>query len=115
MKDGDDKKSKLEKFFSDELPKWSALLSKEFKSDPYKPSISPFSVDKIFTDPKTPIFLVGRKVSLADVSFYRGFAEIIAINDEALKSYPELQALYERIRDRPNIAKWVKSRPQSSW
>jgi len=115
MKDGEDKKEKLKKFYSDELPKWNTILSKEFKNDPYKPSISPFSIDKIFTDPSSPIFLVGRKVSLADITFYRGYSEIIALNTDALKNFVELQSLYERLRDRPNIAKWVKERPQSSW
>jgi len=115
IKDADDKKAKLNTFFGTELPKWNKLLTKEFKNDPHKPSISPFSVDKIFTDPNSVLFLVGRKVSLADIAFFRGYSEILAINSEALKNFPELQALFERIRDRPNIAKWLKERPQTSW
>jgi glutathione S-transferase len=115
MKDSDDKKAKLKVLFDDEWPKSNTLLTKEFKSDPFKPSISPFSVDKIYSDPASPIFLVGRKISLADILFYRGYSEVIASNPEALKDFPELSSLYERIRDRPNIAKWVKERPQTTW
>jgi len=115
IKDEDDKKAKLKTYFSVDLPKWNNLLSKEFKNDPYKPSISPLSVDKIFNDPNSPLFLVGKKVSLADIAFFRGYSEIIAINSDALKNFPELQALFERIRDRPNISKWLKERPQTSW
>jgi len=115
MKDGDEKKSKLKAFHDNELSKWNKLLLHEFKNDPHKPSISPFSEEKIFTNPSSPIFLVGRKVSLADMAFYRGYSEILALTPDTLKAFPELQSLFERLRDRPNITKWVKERPQSSW
>jgi len=113
-KDSDDKKAETKSFFEN-LPSWNKLLTTGLTSDPHKPSISPFSMDKIFTTLSSPIFLVGRKVSLADIAFYRGFSEIITLNENIFKDFPYLQALYERIRDRPNIAKWVKERPVSAW
>jgi len=115
MKDGDDKSSKLSTFNNDELPKYNKLLTNIFQNDPHKPSISPSSIDKIFLTKTSPIFFVGRKVSLADIAFYRGYAEILAVNSGALKEFPYLQALFERVRDRPNIVKWVKERPQTTW
>jgi glutathione S-transferase len=98
IKNATEKAAKLQEFFEKDLPLRNKELTIQLKQT---------------LDGKH--YFVGKSVSLADISFYRGYSEIIAANANALDDYPELAALYKRVMERENISKWLKERPQSNF
>jgi glutathione S-transferase len=55
-------------------------------------------------------FFVGAKVSVADTSVF-GFLEMLVDNGllEVLDSYPRLRAFFDRMKQRPNLARYLAS------
>lgn len=60
-------------------------------------------------------FLVGDKVSIADIYAYYMFQHLTAGNKDALNDFPLLAAHSKRISERERIAHWVATRPKSEW
>eukprot|EP00088_Acartia_fossae_P002512 TRINITY_DN11019_c0_g1_i1.p1 TRINITY_DN11019_c0_g1~~TRINITY_DN11019_c0_g1_i1.p1 ORF type:complete len:239 (-),score=92.10 TRINITY_DN11019_c0_g1_i1:683-1297(-) len=56
-------------------------------------------------------FAAGR-LSWADIVFYHFVAELP--NKEAVKAFPKLNALYEKVANLPKIKSWVERRPASA-
>jgi len=59
-------------------------------------------------------FMVGSKMTLADVTFYAVFEKVEAVTPGVLAKYPEAKALYDRVAAAPKIAAWLKKRPVTS-
>ncbi len=64
------------------------------------------------THPNSP-YIVGSSRSYADLSLFNGLDAVQTIDSECLEPFPALAKLYETIKNRPNIAKYLKSRPDS--
>jgi glutathione S-transferase len=56
-------------------------------------------------------WLVGSKVSYADISLYAWYEMVLKVNPSALTEYPLLASWYQRVVALPRIAAWIKSRP----
>jgi len=56
-------------------------------------------------------FMVGDKMTLADITLYSVFEKVEGIAPGVLADYPELKALNDRVASAPKIAAWVKKRP----
>ena len=84
------RKAELQKRFDDEItPKYLATLSKH---------VSPEG------------WLYGSKITYADIGFFN-FA--VHFSDAQLSAYPELKNIQEKVGALPNIAKYVKERPET--
>jgi len=98
IKDEAEKKAKLDKYFSEDLPRWAGYLTAQLKAN----------------NGGTGYF-VGKDATLADIVFMHVFDNILTTNASALTAHAELAALHKRVAERPNIAAWIKSRPQTGW
>ncbi|KAJ8022371.1 S-crystallin SL11 [Holothuria leucospilota] len=60
-------------------------------------------------------FFVGDKITLADIFFLAVRKDILTYvdKDDRLHKQPKLQALADRIAAVPQIAEWIKNRPQT--
>jgi len=56
-------------------------------------------------------FMVGDKMTLADITLYSVFEKVEGIAPGLLAKYPELKALNDRVAAAPKIAAWLKKRP----
>ncbi|XP_071830056.1 glutathione S-transferase-like [Apostichopus japonicus] len=56
-------------------------------------------------------FLVGKKMSIADIMFFTHVHDYLGFIPEANLTEPKLLLLYERIKSNPQIAGWLKNRP----
>jgi len=90
-KDEAEKKAKFEAFYNEVLPTHTANL------------------EKFLVTGKGPYF-VGKRVSLADISFFGLFENILGGNKNALNSSPNLLNLYTRVKSRPNISAYLAKR-----
>lgn len=86
------RKAELKKKLEEEdTPKYLALLEKHVTDDGW---------------------LFGSKVTYVDIAFF-DFSQYIP--SEALAKFPKLKAVAEKVGALPNIAKWVKERPETSF
>ena len=60
-------------------------------------------------------WLYNGKLTWADLSFYLSATWLLPAVPEALKAYPGLQKLYASVESLPNIAKWLKERPDNDY
>ncbi len=58
-------------------------------------------------------WIYGPKLTWVDILFFNAFEFISAAYPDLLKNYPKLTALVKNVSDQPNIAKWIKDRPQT--
>jgi len=96
LKDANEKKTKIETYFKDEFPRWAQQLTAILKEN---------------GDGKG--YFVGNDVTYADINFYVAFEVVQSTNAAAFTAFPELSALIARVAARPNIAHWIKTRPQT--
>jgi len=89
-----EKKEKNDKYFREEFPTWAEYFEKYLKkADGGK------------------AFFLGKKVSLADVTFFVAMERILKQRPDVLDSSPLLADLVKRVAALPRIAKWIKERP----
>ena len=87
------RKAELRKQFDDEtVPKYLTALSKH---------VSPEG------------WLYGPKITYADIAFFNFAAFHDHLSDEQLSAYPKLKKINEKVGALPNIAKYVKERPDT--
>jgi len=60
-------------------------------------------------------WLVGSKVSYADIALYAWYDNVLKVNPAALTDYPLLSAWFKRVAELPRIVQWVKSRPPTAF
>ena len=60
-------------------------------------------------------WLYNGKLTWADLSFYLSATWLLPVAPDALKAYPGLQKLYASVESLPNIAKWLKERPDNDY
>jgi len=60
-------------------------------------------------------YFVGDDVSQADITLFRLYSEYVKFDAKALSNAPLLADLLNRVGARPNIAAWVKARPNTPW
>ena len=60
-------------------------------------------------------WLYNGKLTWADLSFYLSATWLLPAVPEAFKPYPGLQKLYASVESLPNIAKWLKERPDNDY
>uniref|UniRef100_A0A8C4PYJ2 glutathione transferase n=1 Tax=Eptatretus burgeri TaxID=7764 RepID=A0A8C4PYJ2_EPTBU len=60
-------------------------------------------------------WLVGKSVTWADLFWHNFVFWLNNIRLGALKTSPKLQAVYDRVEALPNIAAWLKNRPQTTF
>ena len=60
-------------------------------------------------------WLYGPKVSYADFYFYHSLTYLLGIVPDLLDKYPALKKLNESVTTLPNIAKWIKERPDTQF
>jgi len=94
----EDKKKAAEDNVKTHIPQWSALFEKHLKAN----------------NGGTGYF-VGDKLSLADVAVYNTFWNVLQHNKDALKDYPTLAGLVDRVGKNERIAAWVAKRPESAF
>jgi glutathione S-transferase len=63
-------------------------------------------------NPNSP-YLVGSSRTYADISLFNALDAVQSIDSECLTPFAALAKLYETIKNRPNIAKYLKNRPVS--
>ena len=85
------RKAALKKTFEEDTPKYLSLLEKHVTADGW---------------------LFGSKVTYADITFFN-FTTVIA--SEVLDKYPGLKSVSQKVAALPNIAKWLKDRPETSF
>jgi len=56
-------------------------------------------------------YFVGNQLSLADIQFFNVFWSFKTDYPNVLNAFPHLQALYQRVAERPRIAEWLHKRP----
>jgi len=86
------------KFTSETLPKWLGYFENLLKGNNNGQE-----------------FFVGNSVTIADIMVYCLLAYLVQSHHNALDHSPLLKAHFERISNRPKIAHWVRSRPQTNW
>ena len=86
------RKAELKKKFEEEdCPKWFGILEKKVSIDGW---------------------LYGSKVTYVDLAFFN-FAE--RFPSEVLAKFPSLKGVVDKVSALPNIAKWLKDRPQTQF
>jgi len=94
------KKAAILKYFNDAesgWPRWGAQLNAILKAN------------------KSGWF-VGSSISLADIISFNHLSNYVLPNNaDALKNFPELQALIKAVEARPKIAAWLKARPATAF
>jgi len=88
----DDEKAKFEKEI---LPKWLGYFENLLKKN------------------DSNGFFVGHNITYADIVFFNAIDNTVRLYPHATDSFPLVKAHYAQIGSRPNIAKWVKSRPET--
>jgi prostaglandin-H2 D-isomerase / glutathione transferase len=98
--DADEKEKALKKWFDEDLPSHLALVEKSLPAGPGP-------------------FLVGSKVSLADVVFYqfllapKGFFDNAEGAKAAFQHCPRIKAALEAVDRIPELQAWIKARPDT--
>lgn len=96
----EEKKAAVDKFFAEGLPEW---VAKTEKSIP--PGDGPF--------------LVGGKISYADLAWYmflaspKGFFDNVEGAKAAFQSSPKMKAAMEAVGENPELKAWIAERPDS--
>jgi len=93
-----EKGTRMEAYFAKAFPKWAGYMEKLLKSN---------------KDGKG--FFVGDSATLADIKMHVALYEIVAYRKDALKDFPLLSALVDRVSALPNIAAWIKERPATPY
>ncbi|XP_068736755.1 hematopoietic prostaglandin D synthase-like [Montipora capricornis] len=97
----EENKDLMDKFFSETVPMSAQYLEKILEKNE-----------------KCEVYCVGNKLSYADIYFFTFFNNYSAKDDrtipDALKNFPRLTALYEKVRDEPKISEWIERRPKSA-
>jgi len=93
-------------FEKDETKK--AQLQKDFNEKTLPTLIK--NIDRRLTE-RGGEFLVGGRLSWADISAYHFFTELA--DQSLVKANCKLNALMERVASQPNIKKWLDSRPET--
>ena len=60
-------------------------------------------------------YLWGNKLTWADLAFFNWISGVIARNPAVLDNYPSLKKLKQTVETLPNIAKWLKERPETAF
>ena len=60
-------------------------------------------------------WLYGDKLTWVDIFVAHGFTFLSTTFPDLLKSYPKLAALKTNVETQPNIAKWIKERPENAF
>lgn len=60
-------------------------------------------------------YFVGDKISIADIQFFNTFWSFKTDYPNVLNAFPLLQALYQRVSERPRISEWLHKRPVTPW
>nr|AFQ35984.1 glutathione S-transferase sigma 2 [Mytilus galloprovincialis] len=60
-------------------------------------------------------FSVGKSLSVADLYLYDVLEGAVTMKADALDSYPDVKACYNKVPSLPKIAKWLKERPKSEF
>ncbi|XP_022081494.1 S-crystallin 4-like isoform X2 [Acanthaster planci] len=92
--DEEKKKELLAKFYAETAPKFFTAL------------------EKMLVENGGDGFLVGSKISRADIFFY---VVMEFLDQNEVKKYPKLVALMERVAKDPKIAAYLAKRPQTEW
>ena len=96
IKDAEEKKTKTAAFFADHYPGWTAKLEKLLESNNGGNG-----------------YFVGTGVTLADIHFFVAYDNVLRQNAAGLDRFPKLKALHARVGARPNIAAWIRARPDT--
>jgi len=90
----------MDTYYGGKFPQWAGYMEKQLKLN---------------NEGKT--WFVGDNPTLADFKVYVALHEISSNRKEkeVLKEFPCLTGLMERISSLPNIAKWIKERPQTNY
>ena len=59
-------------------------------------------------------YLVGSKITWADLAYFTFFAPIVEKNPDIVKDAPHLKKLLDRIENIPQIKNWISVRPQTA-
>merc|ERR1719281_1284983 len=95
-----EKEESLKKWFSESLPDWLAKVEKSLP-------------------PNDQPFLVGKKASYADISYFqfllapKGFFDNAEGAAAAMKTCPRIAAACQAMADSPGIQAWIAKRPDS--
>jgi len=60
-------------------------------------------------------YFVGNEVSLADISVFTYLDSVLRTKSDVLDKFPVLKANYEKVKSRPKIAQWLKTRPDTKF
>jgi len=96
--DAELKKKKLEDYLSGDVVKYTTLLEQNLAKN---------------NEGKG--WLVGDKLSVADVQLYYSYFLISSFQSDVLKNFPLVAGLFERVAANPGIAEWVKIRPETAF
>jgi len=94
------RKEKIAKYFTDEFfGEWMSKFTRALKAN---------------EDGKS--WLVGKKISLADVVFFTLIDNVKArLGAESFKALPEIDAHHHRVATHKGIAEWIKTRPDEKF
>jgi glutathione S-transferase len=77
------------------------------------PGVLP-NIEKILAgNPDHSGFLVGSKLSLADIHYYAILEMLLSRNPVVLANNPALKTLYDKVGATPKIAEYIKKRPET--
>ena len=57
----------------------------------------------------------GKKITYVDMRIVSGLEMLFGVDPNVLDSYPTLKKLFEAVNAQPNIAAWIKKRPDSKF
>lgn len=83
-------------------------LIKEWFENTIAPIFAKF--DKELAEKKKN-FLIGQKISYIDIAMMNALTILDGMKSGFSDDYPALKALSERVKERPNIKKWLETRP----
>jgi len=97
-KDKDEQAKLFTAYWSGDWAKWGAILEKVLKAN---------------NEGKG--YFVGEGVTFADLHFAVIADNLTGVNKDALKEFPLLAGLHDRVLKRDNIAAWIKKRPTTAF
>ena len=103
---------------------FAEMVKSHFEKDPQKKA----EMDKAYSEKALPFglakfealsssnddgYLWGNKLTWVDLAFFNWIAMVVARDPAVLDNYPSLKKLKETVETLPNIAKWLKERPET--
>lgn len=98
-------------FYESDQPRKTAMLKKLMEET--VPAKLQFFEKRAATNDSG--WLCYQKLTWADLAAYQLIEWVVALNEGALKNFPGLRRLKSSVEALPNIAKWLKERPESPW